>query len=465
MNQSAFIFNTNLCTGCSACAIACQIENQLLSVQSPELPRPPAWRNVYTFNPSNQPEFPGFHLSVACNHCVDPACLASCPAAAYAKDPLTGAVTIDPARCIGCHYCSWACPFDAPKFNPATKTMEKCTFCNDRLRAGSEPACVKACPTDALKIGLLGDDASGMSATHSGFPRTTIKPAVRFVPFRSPIQGQPASAASFTEKISFRQEWPLWLLTSVVTLLFACFAGLHPAWHAKAYFLDLALIGSGGAAMLISTLHLGKPLRAWRAVLNLQTSWLSREIFFISVFLAGAALVFGVVSPYRPDILASNAWLLQASFVVAGLCTLVSIDRVYDVAQFKGAEESEIYRSRPRLHSASSLLGGLYLAGIASSMAAGFSNPYLTESLVVVGLGASLVQICEYVDRRYKRPSQSWAGGTLVSLRVIVGFALPWFWLLVSPGGWLPFICAGLGFVIDRYEFYNDLAIPAPGWH
>jgi len=53
-------------------------------------------------------------------------------------------------KCIGCKYCTWACPFDAPKFNPKINIVEKCNFCNHRIEENLKPACAELCPTGAL---------------------------------------------------------------------------------------------------------------------------------------------------------------------------------------------------------------------------------------------------------------------------------------------------------------------------
>ena len=121
--QRSFVLDINTCTGCHACQVACQIENQLQPGTS--------WRWVDTFNEPRYPGVPVFHLSLACNHCVNAPCMTHCPTLAYSKDPRTGAVILDEAKCIGCKYCTWACPYDAPRFEPAWGVVVKSTFCND----------------------------------------------------------------------------------------------------------------------------------------------------------------------------------------------------------------------------------------------------------------------------------------------------------------------------------------------
>ncbi len=88
--------------------------------------------------------------TMACHHCQQPACMASCPVDAITKRPEDGIVLIDQDICVGCRYCAAVCPYGAPQFNAATETVEKCNFCVHRIDAGLEPACVTACVGRAL---------------------------------------------------------------------------------------------------------------------------------------------------------------------------------------------------------------------------------------------------------------------------------------------------------------------------
>jgi formate dehydrogenase beta subunit len=92
-----------------------------------------------------------------CMHCADPGCLAACPADGAIVQYANGIVDFQQANCIGCGYCVSGCPFDIPKFNPATKKMFKCTLCSDRVSEGLEPACIKSCPTGCLHFGTKDD--------------------------------------------------------------------------------------------------------------------------------------------------------------------------------------------------------------------------------------------------------------------------------------------------------------------
>ena len=97
----------------------------------------------------------------ACQHCTDAPCAAICPSGAIYKDEETGLVPIDPTKCIGCQYCSIACPFDVPRYYESggvesvfkRTVINKCNGCIDRVREGLSPACVTTCQPGALKFG------------------------------------------------------------------------------------------------------------------------------------------------------------------------------------------------------------------------------------------------------------------------------------------------------------------------
>lgn len=106
-----------------------------------------------------------------CMHCVDPACVSACPAAALRKTP-GGSVVWKAENCIGCRYCMLACPFGVPRFEwrkGLTPRIAKCDFCDDRTSKGGSPACVAACPTGALRYGkrrVVVGEARQLLATH-----------------------------------------------------------------------------------------------------------------------------------------------------------------------------------------------------------------------------------------------------------------------------------------------------------
>jgi formate dehydrogenase iron-sulfur subunit len=88
----------------------------------------------------------------ACFHCTDPACMDVCPVGAISKLE-NGTVKLDSTKCVGCKYCTAACPFEVPKFRPNFGVSNKCTLCDDRVAKGLTPACVKTCPAHAMTFG------------------------------------------------------------------------------------------------------------------------------------------------------------------------------------------------------------------------------------------------------------------------------------------------------------------------
>jgi anaerobic dimethyl sulfoxide reductase subunit B (iron-sulfur subunit) len=146
--SDAFYLDIDRCTGCYACAVACMDQNDL----EPGGDGATAWRRVFTVETGHFPEASLRYVSLACMHCEDAPCVLTCPTGALQRTTDAQAVRVDPALCIGCHGCAIACPYGVPRFG-ADGRMQKCDLCVDRLRAGLEPACVRVCPTRALRHG------------------------------------------------------------------------------------------------------------------------------------------------------------------------------------------------------------------------------------------------------------------------------------------------------------------------
>ena len=187
--QAGFVLDLGRCVGCAACVLACRLENGWSS-DNP-------WRRVLPLNLSRRAAGPTYFLSVACHHCERPACVAACPSGAYEKRA-DGVVVHHESRCIGCRYCEMACPFGAPRFDVVKGVMTKCHLCHHRLDAGEAPACVAACPTEALRepapgsrrptSGGVGDPGLGPTGAIAGEPDVPgfvdvagCSPNIRFV--------------------------------------------------------------------------------------------------------------------------------------------------------------------------------------------------------------------------------------------------------------------------------------------
>lgn len=155
MAQYAFYFDSDACTGCKACQVACKETYQL----GPDN----LYRRVYNYQGGSWARngagtyVPdgvfGYFVSVGCNHCTDPACVANCPTGAMQKDDETGVVWTDHEVCIGCKTCQTACPYGAPTYSEDDGFMLKCDMCADERSLGRKPVCVAACPMRALDFG------------------------------------------------------------------------------------------------------------------------------------------------------------------------------------------------------------------------------------------------------------------------------------------------------------------------
>src|SRR6187399_2484732 len=147
--QLAFQVDLDACSGCKACVTACHQLNGLDDDDGE------VWRSV-GFVHGGTAEAP-FQQTVttACHHCVDPGCMKGCPVGAYEKDPVTGIVKHLDDQCIGCQYCTLTCPYEVPQYSQRLGIVRKCDMCSDRLEAGEAPACVQACPSEAISIRLV----------------------------------------------------------------------------------------------------------------------------------------------------------------------------------------------------------------------------------------------------------------------------------------------------------------------
>jgi nitrate reductase / nitrite oxidoreductase, beta subunit len=100
-----------------------------------------------------------FYLPRACNHCLNPACVAACPSGAIYKRGEDGIVLIDQSRCRGWRSCVPACPYKKSFYNWTTGTSEKCILCFPRIESGQAPACFHSCPGRIRYLGVLLYDA------------------------------------------------------------------------------------------------------------------------------------------------------------------------------------------------------------------------------------------------------------------------------------------------------------------
>jgi nitrate reductase beta subunit len=101
-----------------------------------------------------------FYLPRICNHCANPACVASCPSGAIYKRGEDGVVLINQEKCRGWRACVAACPYKKIYYNWKTGKSEKCILCYPRLETGQPPSCFHSCVGRIRYMGVLLYDAS-----------------------------------------------------------------------------------------------------------------------------------------------------------------------------------------------------------------------------------------------------------------------------------------------------------------
>ena len=143
-----FYFDMNSCIGCKTCQVACKDKN--------DLPIGTLFRNIKSFEVGTFPAVDAFHVSLTCNHCENPACVANCPTGAMYKTE-EGPVLHDDEMCIGCGTCVASCPYGVPKLLEDKGISGKCDTCIGIRKDGYDPQCVAACPMRALEFGELED--------------------------------------------------------------------------------------------------------------------------------------------------------------------------------------------------------------------------------------------------------------------------------------------------------------------
>jgi len=198
MPRYAMVIDLQRCTGCSACSISCRSENNV--------PEGIYWANKITETSGVFPNVRYHYMPTLCNHCENAPCVRGCPTKAMHK--LENGITMhNPKKCIGCKYCEFNCPYGViyfnwtyphktwksnekvlegtatpleevakvggktiPYYNPEREdtlagirpkgVVEKCTFCDHRIKRGKLPRCVDACPADARIFGDMNDPNS-----------------------------------------------------------------------------------------------------------------------------------------------------------------------------------------------------------------------------------------------------------------------------------------------------------------
>lgn len=378
-DQYRFHFDMTKCIGCKCCVVACNEQNGN--------PAAINWRRVGEVEGGHYPHTERYHLSMGCNHCLEPSCLIGCPVEAYAKDEKTGVVLHNSETCIGCQYCTWNCSYGVPQYNTERGVVGKCDMCYNRLGDGMAPACVAACPEDAIAIEIvnvaawrrdyLSANAPGLPSADDSISTTRITLPENLVPDTDRVDLQRTQPE--------HPHWPLVFMLVLTQLSVGAFAAL---WlldllgqGSRLTVEALASLGLAGLSLGASTLHLGRPIYAWRALKGLRHSWLSREVLTLSLF-AGTASVFAGMLMF--DLPGRDA---------AGLCTVL--------AGFAGVTCSAriyIVRARPawfssytiaEFHATALLLGPLFVRMLLTHAGGGTIPSWILQ----ISMAGVLVQL------------------------------------------------------------------------
>ncbi|MDX1981546.1 MAG: DmsC/YnfH family molybdoenzyme membrane anchor subunit [Bryobacteraceae bacterium] len=313
--QYRFHFDMTKCVGCKCCVVACNEQNGNPAALN--------WRRVGEIEGGHFPYTQRYYLSMGCNHCLEPSCLEGCPVEAYTKDTLTGIVDHSADTCIGCQYCTWNCSYGVPQYNPERGVVGKCDMCHHRLTDGMAPACVAACPQGAIAIEIVetaGWRQNYLDADVPGLP--SADDSISTTRITRPVDLLPDTGRVDTQRIGLEEpHWPLVFMLVLTQLSVGAFVALwilDLAGTASSLLLSaMAALGVAGVSLGASTLHLGRPVYAWRALRGWKRSWLSREVLGLSAFAGAASLFAGLLLLDLPG--RAGAGLLTALCGVLGV--------------------------------------------------------------------------------------------------------------------------------------------------
>lgn len=473
--QFAFEVDLSRCTGCKACVTACHSLNGLDATE--------AWRDVgeITVASSTEPVTSAIQtVTTACHHCADPACANGCPVLAYEKEESTGIVRHLDDQCIGCSYCILKCPYDVPKYNRRLGIVRKCDMCHQRLSAGEAPACVQACPTEAITIrvvprgrvpeggeclvpGAFGSDytrpttryvgGDWLSTESAGLPSPSLAPLVP-----RPEPGHPPLTAMLVLTQMAAGGFTAALLAMLVS----------PRGIPQTPLLSAAAVAAW-AGLAASVLHLGQPLKAWRVFLGWRRSWLSREAMILGAF--GAAALTAAVHSWMSDE-TGTLTLLAVVAALSGLAGVAASGMVY-------VDTRRPFWSAPlvagKFAGTTLLLGASLAAAVWSWQGAPGA---LAAGAVALG-GHWLLIFWERFALRavLQSPSRSWHASAQIlhhhhrlsqrfrwAMVVLTGvvvpgviFVLPW---MVPESLTLSLMAMAAGQVVERHQFFTASAAP-----
>jgi formate dehydrogenase iron-sulfur subunit len=395
--QYAFSVDLDACSGCKACVTACHSLNGLDESET--------FRDVGALTGRDHHGLHVLqHVSTACHHCLEPACLTGCPTLAYDKDPVTGIVRHLDDQCIGCQYCTLMCPYDVPKYNAAKGIVRKCDMCRQRLVDGEAPACVQACPSSAIRIEVVRTGEVRQRAMSDTLvplaPDSQLTlPTTRFVTRRPPLFD--ASAVNDFDRPAHAHlplVFMLVLTQMSIGMFVAAEALLFAGTRSVATVFIASIIGLGGLAAAV--LHLGRPQIAYRAWLGWRTSWMSREIIVFHLWFVAAGMF--AASMAIPD----GGWPALARHGLGAVTALTGIAAIVCSAMIYVATRREFWSARrtiPRFVITAALLGS---AGSLLMMSA--TGEAISPALIGIVLAAAILRLMADISQyewRFDEPA------------------------------------------------------------
>ncbi|TWT75847.1 Anaerobic dimethyl sulfoxide reductase chain B [Posidoniimonas polymericola] len=400
--QYAFEVDLDQCSGCKACVSACHSLNGLEPSET--------WRSVgQLYGQNGLPVIQ--HVTTACHHCVDPGCLNGCPTNAYEKDPVTGIVRHLDDQCFGCQYCTMTCPYEVPQYSPSKGIVRKCDMCHGRLAEREAPACVQACPNQAIKISIV-DVGQTVTRTNAGTFLPATPPASLTNPTTVYHSAKPlpddlqAADANFAKPQHAHVPLVVMLVLTQLSVGAVAF-GSAARWsgmNAGAGFTIVLGVLAGLTGLGLAPLHLGRPHLAFRSILGWRHSWLSREALVFGAYApmamnAAAYVVLPYIQSYLPEsaegllatVLPAPARpLAEAAAVLAGAAGVFCSAMIYI---FTGREFWRGPRTFAKFAGVALVLGPAFALACVASNAAATRESTSGGVLLAVVLVATLTKL------------------------------------------------------------------------
>jgi phenylacetyl-CoA:acceptor oxidoreductase subunit 1 len=330
------VIDINRCVGCQTCTIACKHANDT----TPGV----KWRNVLDVEHGTFPNVQREFLVVGCQHCANPSCVPVCPTGAT-RQREDGLVTMDYDTCIGCGYCAVACPYQARTIvsdpdwyygvetaqeltvshDERRGTAQKCTFCveriDDALAEGKTPgvdleytpACAASCLTQAIQFGDFNDPNSNVSVLASD--RLSFQmheelgndPQIKYL-YDIPVTPGHEMSEEDVDDLQSNPDGPLagqrqtfWDYRAAMNFTLGGMSSGLGVLATLNYWLgnlDLkGLISMYAMACILMAvglffvfLEISRKARFMNVLLRPQSSWMTRETYFVAILYPGLVL-------------------------------------------------------------------------------------------------------------------------------------------------------------------------------